>query len=64
VSQLVSRKTKREPVRAMKNMRHFLIRSLTQGALGMVLVVPVEKLISYTNATGRELPSPSLEAQG
>ena len=33
-------------VRTMKDMRHFFIRSLTQGALGMVLVIPVKELVT------------------
>ena len=48
----------------MKNMRHFLIRRLTNGALGVSLMIPVEKLITITNAASRELPLPTAEAQG
>ena len=51
-------------VRATKNMRNFLVRSLAKRALGVRLVVPVEELITKPNASCRELPSPSVEAQG
>ena len=45
-------------------MRHFLIRRLTKGALGVSLMVTVEELITNTNAASRELPTPPPEAQG
>ena len=51
-------------VRATKNMGNFFVRSLAKGALGVGLVIPVEELVSNPNASSRELPSPSLEAQG
>ena len=50
-------------VRTMEDMRYFLIRRLTEGALGVGLMVPVEELITYTNAASRELPTPWPEAQ-
>ena len=51
-------------VRKMKNMRHFLIRGLGKGTLGVGLVVPVEELVSNPNASSGELPLSSLLAQG
>ena len=51
-------------VRATKNMRNFLVRSLAKRTLGVRLVVPVEELITDPNAASRKLPTPSPEAQG
>ena len=48
----------------MEDMRHFLVRGLTKRALGVSLMVPVEELITNTNAASRELPLPTAEVQG
>ena len=51
-------------VRTMKDMRHFLLRRLTEKAPGVRLMVPVEELITNTNEASRELPTPPPETQG
>ena len=51
-------------VRATKNMRNFLVRSLAKRTLGVRLVVPVEELITDPNAASGKLPTPPPEAQG
>ena len=46
-------------VRAMEDMGHFLIGSLTKGTLGVRLILPMEELVPNTNTSRGKLPSPS-----